>query len=210
MDILVTLVIAATFVLSEAKTVKPTDKDEFPPDFIFGAATASYQVEGGWMSNGKGWNIWDTLTHQRPDYIFDKSNGDVACDSYHKYKEDIQLLKQLGVNFYRFSISWARILPKGYANYINKYGIDYYNNLINELLANSINLCSMSFIITIFQVTMYHWDLPEELQDIGGWPNIKLADYFEDYARLLFTHFGDKVVKLWITFNEPASLWAAT
>ncbi|KDR17469.1 hypothetical protein L798_07853, partial [Zootermopsis nevadensis] len=165
----------------------------FPADFMFGAATASYQIEGAWNLSGKGVNIWDTLTHDNPEFIIDRSNGDTAANSYFMYKEDVQLLKQIGADFYRFSVSWARILPTGQINIVNQAGIDYYNRLINELLANGIKP----------MVTIFHWDLPQKLQDLGGMPNILIADIFTDYARLLFENFGDRV-KWWITFNEPA------
>ncbi|PNF16841.1 Myrosinase 1 [Cryptotermes secundus] len=165
----------------------------FPANFIFGAATASYQVEGAWNHEGKGVNIWDTLTHDHPDFMTDLSNGDIAANSYFKYKEDVQLLKKIGANFYRFSVSWSRILPTGQTNVINQAGVDYYNNLINELLANGIEP----------MVTIFHWDLPQPLQDLGGMTNKFIVDIFVDYARVLFVHFGDRV-KWWITFNEPA------
>lgn len=166
----------------------------FPTSFKFGTATAAYQIEGAWNEDGKGENIWDRLTHNTS-LVRNHDTGDVACDSYHRYKEDVQLLKQLGVNFYRFSISWSRILPTGYPDQINKAGIEYYKNLIDELKANNIEPF----------VTLYHWDLPQPLQDIGGWMNEKLVDIFADYARTLFTLLGDDV-KYWMTFNEPRQI----
>lgn len=166
--------------------------NKFPANFLLGTSTASYQIEGAWNEDGKGENIWDNLTHSHPEYIVDGQNGDIAADSYHLYTEDVSLLKDLGANVYRFSLSWSRILPTGYIDKINQPGIDYYNNLIDKLLANGIQP----------MVTIYHWDLPQPLQDIGGWPNPLLADFYADFARLVFSKFGDKV-KWWITFNEP-------
>jgi len=164
--------------------------DHFPDGFVWGAATAAYQIEGAWDEDGKGLNIWDVFTKEEG-HIKDGSSGDVACDSYHKYKEDVQLLKNMGLSSYRFSISWARILPNGLGEK-NQLGIDYYNNLINELLANDITPA----------VTLYHWDLPQALEDQGGWLNSSVSTWFEEYSRVCFTEFGDRV-KFWITLNEP-------
>ncbi|XP_049840618.1 myrosinase 1-like isoform X1 [Schistocerca gregaria] len=168
---------------------------DFPPGFMFGAATAAFQIEGAWNLSGKGENIWDRWTHQHPEWVADGSNADVACDSFHRFKEDVQALVDTGFDFYRFSISWSRILPRGTVDYVNEEGLWYYNRLLTELMAHRITPV----------VTMFHWDLPQPLQDLGGWTNPVVADYFEDYARILFRHFGDRV-KYWITINEPASI----
>ncbi|ODN04812.1 Lactase-phlorizin hydrolase [Orchesella cincta] len=165
--------------------------ENFPEDFEWGFATASYQIEGGWDADGKGENIWDEFTHRIPSPIKDNSTGDVACDSYHNYMQDVELLKNTGVNFYRFSLSWSRILPDGTNRTINQRGIDYYNKLINALIANGIEP----------MVTLYHWDLPQTLQAVGGWPNETVIHHFEGYARIAYSYFGDRVKK-WITFNE--------
>lgn len=141
---------------------------------------------------GKGENIWDWITHTYPNYVLDGSNADDTCLSYYKTKEDVQLLKDLGVNYYRFSISWSRLLPTGHSYSLNEDGVRYYLELIDELLDNGINPV----------VTMFHWDLPYPLHELGGWPNPLLDDYFVQYAKKLFQLFGDKV-KYWITFNEP-------
>ncbi|XP_047004486.1 myrosinase 1-like [Schistocerca americana] len=169
--------------------------NQLPADFIFGSGTSSYQVEGAWNEDGKGENIYDHWLHNNPNLTVDGSNGDVACDSYHKYETDIQLAKNLSVSAYRFSISWSRILPTGDTNVVNQKGIDYYNNLINGLLENNIEPL----------VTMFHYDLPQKLQDIGGWPNPRLVDYFVECARILYDNFGDRV-KWWQTINEPRSV----
>merc|ERR1712038_1362729 len=164
--------------------------DSFPDDFLWGSATAAYQIEGAWNEDGKGPSIWDVFT-KVPGTIIDGSSGDVACDSYHNYKEDVRLMKEMGLTSYRFSIGWTRILPEG-TGARNPDGIQYYHNLIAELLANDI----------VPAVTLYHRDLPQALQDQGGWLNASVADWFEEYARVCFEEFGNDV-KFWITLNEP-------
>jgi len=163
----------------------------FPQNFKWGTATAAYQIEGAWNVSGKGESIWDKFTHEGG-HIDDNSSGDVACNSYYKYADDIQLMKDIGVSYYRMSIAWTRILPSG-TGQINQAGIDYYNSVINEALSQGIQPA----------VTLYHWDLPQALQDQAGWQNSTVADWFEEYARVCFTNFGDRV-KTWITLNEPA------
>lgn len=160
-------------------------------DFLWGSATASFQIEGAWNEDGKGLNIWDDFTHQ-PGRIEDNSTGDIACDHYHNYKEDVKLMAELGMKAYRFSISWARIIPEGTGT-VNQKGIDFYNNLIDELL---------KYNITPF-VTMYHWDLPYALHIKGGWLNPEISDWFEEYTKVIADNFGDRV-KNFITFNEPS------
>nr|XP_022915096.1 myrosinase 1-like [Onthophagus taurus] len=167
-------------------------KPSIPDTLQFGVATSAYQVEGAWNEGEKGENQWDRLTHGKPQKIKDKSNADITCDSYHKFMDDVQLLKAMNVDFYKFSISWSRIFPTGYTNSINADGIRYYNDLIDELIVNGIKPVA----------TMFHWDLPQALQEKGGWMNEQLIDVFETYANLLFSIYGNKV-RDWITFDDP-------
>ncbi|KAM3358468.1 beta-glucosidase 13-like [Capsicum galapagoense] len=172
----------------------PFNRTIFPSSFLFGASTSSYQYEGAANEDGKGPSIWDTFTHNHPERIADHSNGDVAIDFYHRYKEDIRLMKLQGLNGFRFSISWSRILPYGkLSKGVNRKGISFYNNLINELLANGIQPL----------VSIFHWDLPQALEDeYQGFLSPQIADDFRDYAELCFQEFGDRI-KHWITINEP-------
>ncbi|CAN4080488.1 unnamed protein product [Withania somnifera] len=172
------------------------DRSSFPPDFIFGTASSAYQYEGVANGDGKGLSIWDTFVHKYPESVIDGSNGDVALDFYHRYKEDIKLMKLQGLNGFRFSISWSRILPYGkLSKGVNKEGIAFYNNLINELLANGIQPL----------VSIYHWDLPQALEEeYQGFLSPQIVDDFRDYAELCFKEFGDRI-KYWITINEPYS-----
>ncbi|GBP16880.1 Myrosinase 1 [Eumeta japonica] len=165
---------------------------KFKNDFLFGAASAAYQIEGGWDAHGKGESVWDKFIHDKPSRVKDGTTADVACNSYKFYKRDVEMLKELGVDYYRFSISWPRLLPEGLANIRNEIGFDYYENLIDELLKNEI----------MPMVTLNHFDLPQKLQELGGWMNEDIIDWFEDYAKLVFERFGKKV-KYWITFNQP-------
>jgi beta-glucosidase len=165
-------------------------KYSFPKGFEWGTATSAYQIEGAWNEDGKGESIWDNFSH-KPGNIQNGDTGDIACDHYHRYKEDIQIMKEIGVKAYRFSISWPRILPKGTGK-PNQKGLDFYKNLVESLLDAHIKPV----------VTLYHWDLPQALQDKGGWVNRDSINYFEDYAKLMFKELGD-IVPMWITHNEP-------
>ena len=162
---------------------------KFANDFLFGAATASYQVEGAWDQDGKGPTNWDEFV-KIPGKTFEGTNGDIAIDHYNRYKEDIKLMAEMGLESYRFSISWARILPTGTGE-VNQKGIDFYNNLIDECLKYGI----------VPFVTLYHWDLPLPLEKAGAWLNKKTGEAYVEYAKICFNAFGDRV-KNFITFNE--------
>jgi beta-glucosidase len=166
----------------------------FPRNFLWGMATASYQIEGAWDEDGKGESIWDRYTHTIGK-IKGAATGDVACDSYHRYREDIAILKQLNQKSGRFSISWPRIQPTG-TGPANPKGLDHYSRYVDALLEAGIRpFC-----------TLYHWDLPQGLEDRGGWPNRDLAGYFADYAGILAKALGDRIT-VWAPFNMP---WAFT
>ncbi len=165
-------------------------KITFPKDFIWGSATASYQVEGAVNQDGRGESIWDRFSHT-PGKVLNGDTGDVACDHYNRYREDVQLMKELGLKGYRFSVAWPRIYPQGKGQ-VNQKGLDFYSSLVDELLKADIEPI----------VTLYHWDLPQALQDMGGWDNRDVADYFAEYAFKMYDVLGDRVKK-WITHNEP-------
>jgi beta-glucosidase len=168
----------------------------FPSNFIWGAATASYQIEGAWNEDGKGESIWDRFSHT-PGKIEDHSTGDVACDHYHRWPEDIALMRQLGLKAYRFSVSWPRILPTGFGR-VNLPGLDFYDRLTDALLAANIEPF----------ITLHHWDYPQALYEKGGWTNRDNLPYFADYAAIVAKRLGDRI-RRWTTFNEPGVIaWA--
>ena len=162
----------------------------FPPGFTWGAATAAYQIEGAANADGRGVSIWDTFSRV-PGKVSRGDTGDVACDSYHRYPEDVALMASLGLQAYRFSISWPRVQPGG-SGQVNQKGLDYYRALLDELASNGIDAA----------VTLYHWDLPQELQDRGGWAVRSTAERFAEYACIMAEQLGDRVSR-WITLNEP-------
>jgi beta-glucosidase len=166
----------------------------FPDGFLWGTATASYQVEGATDADGRGETIWDRFC-RTPGKVLNGDTGDVACDHYRRWKEDVALMKRLGQNSYRFSIAWSRVFPRGRGKPV-RAGIDFYSRLVDELLAAGI----------MPAITLYHWDLPQALQDAGGWENRDTADYFVDFANTMFEALGDRA-KFWITHNEP---WCAS
>ena len=163
---------------------------KFPKDFIWGVATSAYQIEGAYNEDDRGETIWDRYC-SIPGNVLHMDNGNIACDHYHRYKDDIQLMKNMGIKAYRFSVAWSRIFPKGKGK-VNQKGLDFYVELVDGLLKAGIEPV----------ITLYHWDLPQALQDIGGWSNPDLPVYFLEYAKVLFEILGGKVKK-WITLNEP-------
>ncbi len=165
----------------------------FPSDFLWGAATSSYQIEGATAADGRGPSIWDTFCRE-PGRIENGETGDVACDHYHRYAEDVALMGRLGLRGYRFSIAWPRILPTGRGP-VNQAGIDFYSRLVDALLQRGIEPAA----------TLYHWDLPQALEHQGGWLNRDTVSRFTEYAQTMYAALGDRV-KLWITHNEP---WCA-
>jgi beta-glucosidase len=171
-----------------------SDSYRFPDDFLWGAATSAYQIEGSPTADGAGRSIWHRFSHTPGNTWLDQT-GDVACDHYRRYRDDVALMSELGLNSYRFSIAWGRIYPKG-TGVVNKKGIDFYSRLVDALLEKGIKP----------NATLYHWDLPEALDDRGGWLNRNIADWFCDYAATMFDALGDRV-EMWSTLNEP---WVVT
>ncbi|HQR52137.1 MAG TPA: GH1 family beta-glucosidase [Burkholderiales bacterium] len=169
-------------------------QDVFPSDFLWGAATSAYQIEGSPLADGAGPSIWQRFAHT-PGRTHDGDTGDVACDHYRRYRDDVALMRALGLNAYRFSISWSRVMPQG-RGAVNPAGLDFYERLVDSLLEHGIEPMA----------TLYHWDLPAALDDRGGWLNPDIAGWFADYAQVLFRRLDDRV-KLWATLNEP---WVVT
>src|SRR5438093_1842354 len=167
-----------------------TAKIEFPADFLWGSATSAYQVEGSPLADGAGPSIWQRFT-RTPGLVRDGDTGDVACDQYRRYVDDAALMQRLGLNAYRFSVSWSRLLPEGRGT-VNAKGLAYYDRLVDTLLAHGIAP----------SVTLFHWDLPAALDDLGGWLNPDIAHWFADYATIVFRKLDDRV-KIWATLNEP-------
>lgn len=163
---------------------------KFPGAFLWGAATSAYQIEGSPTADGAGRSFWHRFSHT-PGNTHLNQTGDIACDHYRRFKDDVALMSELGLNAYRFSIAWGRIHPEGTGR-INKKGIDFYSRLVDELLKKGIKPSA----------TLYHWDLPEALDDRGGWLNRDIADWFGDYATTMFDALGDRV-EMWSTLNEP-------
>jgi beta-glucosidase len=166
----------------------------FPADFVWGASTSAYQIEGSPLADGAGPSIWQRFAHT-PGMMANGDTGDIACDHYHRYKSDVQLMRALGLKGYRFSISWGRVLPDGTGR-LNQKGLDFYSRLVDELLENGIEP----------NATLFHWDLPAALDDRGGWLNRDSADWFSEYASVVFKSLDGRV-KLWSTINEP---WVVT
>jgi beta-galactosidase len=188
------VLLKATLLHTKSVTIRRSDHYEFPNDFVWGAATSSYQIEGAVNEDGRGKSIWDTFCEQ-PGHVADNSSGAVACDHYHRFHSDVLLIKSLGLKAYRFSISWSRIYPDG-SGVINQAGIHFYNKLIDTLLDHDIEPW----------VTLYHWDLPQTLEDrYNGWLSEEIVIDFGEYARTCFKNFGDRV-KHWITLNESWSV----
>jgi beta-glucosidase len=166
------------------------DTSSPPADFIWGAATASYQIEGATHEDGRGESVWDRFC-ATPGNVRSGDSGEVACDFYHRYRDDVRLMKELGIDAFRFSIAWPRVLPEGRGT-VNEAGLDFYDRLVDELLAHEIEPFA----------TLFHWDTPQALEDAGGWPTRSTAEAFVEYAEAVATRLGDRV-RHWITHNEP-------
>ena len=171
-----------------------TTSHEFPQGFLWGASTSAYQIEGSPLADGAGPSIWQRFAHS-PGRTHNGETGDIACDHYRHWRSDVALMRALGLRAYRFSISWSRVLPEGTGR-VNEAGLDFYDKLVDELLANDIRP----------NATLFHWDLPAALDDRGGWLNRDVADWFGDYAAAVFARLGDRV-PMWATLNEP---WVVT
>ncbi|MHB8510090.1 MAG: GH1 family beta-glucosidase [Candidatus Dormibacteria bacterium] len=165
-------------------------KLHFPQSFVWGTATAAYQIEGSPLADGAGMSTWHRFSHT-PSATRNWENGDVACDHYNRYREDVALMTELNLKAYRLSVAWGRILPEGFGQ-VNQAGLDFYSRVVDELLAHEITP----------YITLYHWDLPGALQDAGGWSNRNTAEHFAEYAAVVFKALGDRVSN-WITLNEP-------
>src|SRR5215210_2842892 len=172
------------------RTTMSADTTFFPPDFIWGAATAAYQIEGAAREDGRGESVWDRFS-VAAGKVRNGDSGDVACDFYHRYRDDIALMRELGLDAFRFSIAWPRVLPEGRGR-VNAAGLDFYDRLVDELLAHGIEPFP----------TLFHWDTPQALEDAGGWPARATAEAFVEYVEAVASRLGDRV-KSWITHNEP-------
>jgi beta-glucosidase len=181
------LALAGASLVTRPARARPTP---FPRGFLWGTATAAYQIEGAVAEDGRGPSVWDVFSH-RPGAVFDNGNGDVACDHYHRWREDLGLIRGLGGNAYRFSVSWTRVIPEG-AGAVNTKGLDFYDRLVDGLLAARV----------IPMCTLFHWDFPQALYLRGGWRNPDVAGWFADYAAVVADRLSDRVT-LWATQNEP-------